>query len=67
MAPQGKPNPSLRRLQKLVGTWEMKGRTFDSDRDNVGGRVNVEWFQAISSWYSAGKSRWPNSRSTVWR
>lgn len=39
-----KPNPALGRLERLIGRWEMKGRTFDSSHDNVSGKVTVEWF-----------------------
>ena len=28
----GQPDPALKRLEKLVGTWEMKGRTLDAYR-----------------------------------
>jgi hypothetical protein len=39
-----KPNPALARLAKLIGTWGIKGRTFDSKNDNISGRVTIEWF-----------------------
>jgi hypothetical protein len=32
------PDPALQRLDRFVGTWEMKGRTLDSDVDNGEGR-----------------------------
>ena len=38
-----KPDPALRRLDRFVGTWEMKGRTLDSEVDNVSGRTTFEW------------------------
>jgi hypothetical protein len=38
-----RPDPALRRLEKFVGTWEMKGRTLDSQEDNVFGRATFEW------------------------
>src|SRR4030095_6242907 len=38
-----KPNPALKRLEKLVGTWNLKGRTFDSKEDNINGWVIIEW------------------------
>src|SRR5436190_330005 len=38
-----KPDPALGRLDKLVGTWDMKGRTLDSKEDNITGRVTIEW------------------------
>jgi len=37
------PDPALRRLDRFVGTWEMKGRTLDSDVDNVTARTTFEW------------------------
>lgn len=37
------PHPALRRLDPLVGTWEMRGRTLDAERDNIFGRVTIEW------------------------
>jgi hypothetical protein len=38
-----KPDPALKRLEKFVGTWDMKGRTLDSKEDNIFGRVTYEW------------------------
>ena len=43
MEQPAKPDPALRRLDKLVGTWDMKGRTLDSTEDNISGRVVIEW------------------------
>jgi len=37
------PNPALRRLEKLVGTWDLKGRTPDSKDDNITGWNTFEW------------------------
>jgi hypothetical protein len=37
------PAPALRQLDRFVGTWEMRGRTLDSDVDNVTGRTTFEW------------------------
>jgi hypothetical protein len=42
--PRPKPNPALRRLAKLNGIWQIKGRTFDSKHDNLSGQVTIEWF-----------------------
>ena len=36
------PDPALKRLEKLVGTWSIKGRTLDSQDDNISGRVTIE-------------------------
>ncbi len=37
------PDPALKRLEKFIGTWDMKGRTLDSKKDNVIGRATFEW------------------------
>ena len=37
------PDPALRKLDRFVGTWEMKGRTLDSAVDNVTARTSFEW------------------------
>ena len=37
------PDPALKRLDKLVGSWSMKGHTLDSDEDNISGRTTFEW------------------------
>lgn len=38
-----KPDPALGRLEKFVGTWSIKGRTLDSNVDNVSARTTFEW------------------------
>jgi hypothetical protein len=40
---QQQPDPALKRLEKLVGTWELKGRTLNSKEDNISGQVVIEW------------------------
>jgi hypothetical protein len=37
------PDPALKRLEKLVGTWSIKGRTLDSKENNISGQVTIEW------------------------
>ena len=37
------PDPALRRLDRFVGTWEVRGRTLDAEEDNVSGRLTFEW------------------------
>lgn len=37
------PDPALRQLDRFVGTWEVRGRTLDSQDDNVSGRLVFEW------------------------
>ena len=38
-----KPDPALNRLDVLIGTWDLKGRTLDSDKDNITGWNTFEW------------------------
>jgi hypothetical protein len=43
-AQQGpQPDPALKRLDRFVGTWDMKGRTLDSKEENIFGQVSYEW------------------------
>jgi hypothetical protein len=37
------PNPALKRLEKLVGTWKLTGRTLSSKEDNITGWATFEW------------------------
>ena len=37
------PHLALRRLQRLVGTWAMTGRTLGAATDDVIGRTTIEW------------------------
>ena len=37
------PDPALKRLEKLVGTWELKGRTLHSKEDNITGWTTFGW------------------------
>jgi hypothetical protein len=37
------PDPALKRLEPLVGTWDITGRTLDSEDDNISGRLTFEW------------------------
>jgi len=39
----GKPDPALNRLNILIGTWNLKGRTLDSKSDDVTGWNTFEW------------------------
>ena len=36
-------DPALRRLDVLVGRWELRGRTLDTAEDNITGWVNFGW------------------------
>lgn len=37
------PDPALKRLERLVGTWSIKGRTLDSKEDNISRQTTFEW------------------------
>lgn len=37
------PDPALKRLDRLVGTWTIHGRTLDAEEDHVSGRTTFEW------------------------
>ena len=38
-----KPDPALKRLDVLIGTWDLKGHTLDSNDDNITGWNTFEW------------------------
>jgi hypothetical protein len=38
-----KPDPRLREFDRFIGTWDMQGRTLDSDVDNVTARATFEY------------------------
>jgi hypothetical protein len=66
------PDPALKRLDWFVGTWEIKGRTLDSEQDNVSGRTTFEWLpggfflhSAASSTSRATRSRGLRSSATT--
>jgi hypothetical protein len=37
------PDPALKRLERLVGEWSLKGHTLDSEEDNIHAQVTIEW------------------------
>jgi len=37
------PNPALKRLDKLVGTWRLSGRSLGSQEDDIRGQVTIAW------------------------
>jgi hypothetical protein len=44
LVPQiGPPNPALERLDRLVGTWRLTGRSLGSQEDDIGGQVTIAW------------------------
>jgi len=38
-----KPDPALKRLGRLVGTWTMKGRPLGTDEDTITGTTRFAW------------------------
>lgn len=41
--PAAAPDPALRRLDALVGSWEMSGHTLGAAGDNISGWAKFEW------------------------
>lgn len=39
------PDPALKRLDRLVGTWSMKGHLAGSDEENVIGQTTFRWLE----------------------
>jgi hypothetical protein len=37
------PDPALKRLDRLVGTWSMDGHLVDSDENNIKGQTTFRW------------------------
>ncbi len=37
------PNPKLKALDPMVGTWKVSGRTIGADADNITGEMIIEW------------------------
>jgi hypothetical protein len=37
------PDPAMRRLDRLVGRWSMKGHVVGSDDDNISGEATFRW------------------------
>ena len=37
------PDPALKRLDVLIGTWDLKGRTLNASEDNITGWNTFEW------------------------
>jgi hypothetical protein len=50
------PDPALKRLDKLVGTWDLRGRTLDSKEDNISGQITVEWL--LDGFYQQQRGEW---------
>jgi hypothetical protein len=39
------PDPALQRLDRLVGTWTMKGHLLGSDEENIVGETTFRWLE----------------------
>jgi hypothetical protein len=39
------PDPALKRLNRLLGTWSMKGHPIGSDEDSITGTTTFKWLQ----------------------
>jgi len=37
------PNPKLKALEPMVGTWKVSGRTVGATEDNITGEITIEW------------------------
>ena len=60
------PDPALRLLDRLVGTWAMEGNLVDSDEQNIRGQTtSVGCRVACSSSSGPGSTLWA-SRWTLW-
>ena len=59
------PDPALKHLEKLVGTWELKGRTLNSTEDNITGWTTFEWLPGGFFLKSVGEID-VNGTSTRW-
>lgn len=40
-----KPDPALRRLDRLVGTWHLKGRPVGANKDSISGTTTFAWLE----------------------
>jgi Protein of unknown function (DUF1579) len=40
---QPTPDPALRRLDRLVGTWTLTGHLIGSDEENISGEISFQW------------------------
>jgi Protein of unknown function (DUF1579) len=42
---QPSPDPALRRLDRLVGTWTLTGNLVGSDEENIVGEISFQWLE----------------------
>jgi hypothetical protein len=59
------PHAALRRLEPLIGTWEITGRTLDASADNIRGRVVIEWLLGGRFQQQRGEIEMPDLGLTV--
>src|SRR5687767_1682717 len=43
-----KPDPALERLDRLVGSWRMKGRPLGSDEDSITATTTFKWLHGTA-------------------
>src|SRR5688572_21718966 len=43
-----RPDPALKRLDRLVGVWTMKGHSLGSDQENIVGTATFKWVHGDS-------------------
>lgn len=43
--PVSEPHPALERLDRLIGTWSMRGHLVGSDDENIVGQVSYQWLE----------------------
>ncbi len=56
-----RPDPALKLLDRFVGTWDMKGRTLESEVDNVNGRTTFEWLPGGRMRAGKDPETWPTT------
>lgn len=44
-----RPDPALKRLDRLVGTWKMRGHALGSEEENIVGTTRFEWIHGEGS------------------
>lgn len=44
-----RPDPALKRLDRLVGRWRMKGRPVGADEDSISGTTSFEWLHGAGN------------------
>ena len=60
------PDPALRRLDRLVGTWTMEGNLIGSDEHNIRGQTTFRWLPGGFFLEQRARIDSSASRSTPW-